>query len=164
MISTFFSPIADIAEVELKIKAVEFVLGSFIDCESEEQRQIYLRQRLTEIPGLKTYVNYSENRLQDEKKQLQDLKILSMRKLEAETRQAPQTGKYCFPFCIHGSGSEFFPITLFSFIIPICIFPCVSDKLPIIGALLGGGSAGKELISGLIYLYVFYIFDRTYKC
>lgn len=84
---------ANIAEVDLKIKAVEFVLGSFIDCESEEQRQLHLRQQLTEIPGLKTYVNYSEKRLQDEKKQLQDLKMLFMRQLEAETRLAPQTGK-----------------------------------------------------------------------
>jgi len=63
---------ADIAEIQLKIKAVEFALGSFADYENEEERRIFLRQNFTAIRGLKTYFGFSETQLQDEKKQLQE--------------------------------------------------------------------------------------------
>jgi len=71
---------ADIAEIQLKIKAVEFALGSFADYENEEERRIFLRQNFTAIRGLKTYFGFSETQLQDEKKQLQDEKNLLQEK------------------------------------------------------------------------------------
>jgi hypothetical protein len=65
---------ADIAEIKEKIKAVEFALGTFADYENEEERRKFLRQNFTAVPGLKTYFGFSEDKLQDEKKQLQDEK------------------------------------------------------------------------------------------
>jgi hypothetical protein len=40
----------DIAEIQLKIKAVEFALGSFADYENEGERRNFLRQNFTAIP------------------------------------------------------------------------------------------------------------------
>eukprot|EP01039_Chlorochromonas_danica_P001723 gene1723-1882_t len=64
---------ADIAEIQMKIKAVEFALGSFADYENEEN---FLRQNFSAIPGLKTYFVFSETELKDEEKQLQEMEIL----------------------------------------------------------------------------------------
>ncbi len=63
---------ADIAEIQLKIKAVEFALGTFADYENEEERRNFLRQNFTAIPGLKTYFGFSETKLQDALNKLQD--------------------------------------------------------------------------------------------
>lgn len=41
---------ANIAEIQLKIKAVEFALGTFADYENEEERRNFLRQNFTAIP------------------------------------------------------------------------------------------------------------------
>ena len=65
---------ADIAEIQLKIKNVEFALGSFADYENEEERRNFLRQNFTAIPGLKTYYGFSETELKEKKKQLQNEK------------------------------------------------------------------------------------------
>eukprot|EP00981_Chlorochromonas_danica_P003125 scaffold622_cov174-Ochromonas_danica.AAC.1 len=67
---------ADIAEIQMKIKAVEFALGSFADYENEEERRNFLRQNFSAIPGLKTYFVFSETELKDEEKQLQEMEIL----------------------------------------------------------------------------------------
>jgi hypothetical protein len=67
---------AEIAEIHLKINAVEFALGSFADYEIEGERRNFLRQNFTEIPGLKTYFSFSTDKLQDALKQLQDEKNL----------------------------------------------------------------------------------------
>lgn len=56
---------ANIAEIQLKIKAVEFALGTFADYENEEERRNFLRQNFTAIPWLKTYFGFSEDKLQD---------------------------------------------------------------------------------------------------
>jgi len=63
---------ADITEVQLKIKAVEFVLKSFARFSDEEERKGHLRAHLDAVQNLDTYFGFSENKLQDEKKQLQD--------------------------------------------------------------------------------------------
>ncbi len=42
---------ADIAEIQLKIKALEFALGAFADYENEGERKKFLRQNFTAIPG-----------------------------------------------------------------------------------------------------------------
>jgi hypothetical protein len=67
---------ADIAALQLQIKAVTFALDSFADYENEEERKIYLRLNFTAVPGLKTYLGYSETKLQDEKKQLHEMEVL----------------------------------------------------------------------------------------
>lgn len=74
--NTFSISMADTAEIELKIKAVEFALGSFADYENDEERKQCLRRNFTAIPGLKTYFDFSKVELKDEKKQLQALALL----------------------------------------------------------------------------------------
>ena len=66
---------ADIAEIQLKIRAVEFALGTFADYENEDERRIFLRQNFTAIPGLKTYFRFPETKLQDTLNKLQEKKI-----------------------------------------------------------------------------------------
>eukprot|EP01031_Cornospumella_fuschlensis_P045176 gene45176-55263_t len=63
---------ADIAEIQLKIRAVEFALGTFADYEKEEERRNFLKQKFTAIPGLKTYFSFSETKLQDALSKLQE--------------------------------------------------------------------------------------------
>ncbi len=63
---------ADIAEIQLKIKAVEFALGTFADYENEEERRNFLRQNFTAIPGLKTYFDFTKDELKDALNKLQD--------------------------------------------------------------------------------------------
>jgi hypothetical protein len=70
----------DIAEIQLKIKAVEFALGSFADYENEGERRNILRQNFTAIPGLKTYFGFSEDKLQDALNKQQDKKNLLLEK------------------------------------------------------------------------------------
>jgi hypothetical protein len=70
----------DIAEIQLKIKAVEFALGTFADYENEGERRNILRQNFTAIPGLKTYFGFSEN---NEKKQLQEKENLLLAQQQA---------------------------------------------------------------------------------
>ena len=67
---------ADIAEIQLEIKAVKFALDSFADYENDQERKKILRQNFTAIPGLKTYFSFSETELKDEKKQLQNLLLV----------------------------------------------------------------------------------------
>ncbi len=63
---------ANIHEIELKIKAVEFALGSFADYDNEQERKIFLKKNLTAIPGLRTYFGFSEDKLQNALNKLQD--------------------------------------------------------------------------------------------
>jgi hypothetical protein len=71
--NTYLFSMADIAELQLKIKAVTFALDSFADYENDGERRSFLRQNFTAIAGLKTYLGYSESMLQNEKKQLQEM-------------------------------------------------------------------------------------------
>ena len=66
----------DIADLQLKIKAVEFALGTFADYEKEGERRKFLRQNFTDIPGLKTYFGFSEDKLQDALNKLMEKEIL----------------------------------------------------------------------------------------
>jgi hypothetical protein len=78
----------DIAEIQLKIKAVEFALGTFADYENEEERRNFLRQNFTAIPGLKTYFDFPKDKLQDGKNLLLEKENLLL---------AQQQGRiYCF--------------------------------------------------------------------
>ena len=63
---------ADITEIQLKIKAVEFSLGSFADYEIEEERRKFLRQNFSAVPGLKTYFDFPRDKLQDALNKLQE--------------------------------------------------------------------------------------------
>jgi hypothetical protein len=79
---------ANINEIELKIKAVEFALGSFADYDNEQGRKSFLKKNLTAIPGLRTYFGFSEDKLQDALNKLQDEKNLLLekeKKLQEET-------------------------------------------------------------------------------
>ena len=63
---------ADIAEIQLKVKAIEFALDSFADYENEGDRKKNLRQNFAAIPGLKTYFGFSEDDLKDALKMQQE--------------------------------------------------------------------------------------------
>ena len=71
---------ANIHEIELKIKAVEFALGSFADYDNEQERKFFLKKNLTAIPGLRTYFGFSEDKLQDALNKQQDEKNLLLEK------------------------------------------------------------------------------------
>jgi len=63
---------AEIAEIQLKIKAVEFALGSIARYVDEEQRKNHLRTQFDVVPNLDIYFTFSETELKVEKKQLQE--------------------------------------------------------------------------------------------
>ncbi len=63
--SYYSNPVDNIHEIELKIKAVEYALGSFADYDNEQERKKNLRENLTAIPGLKTFFSFSEVELKD---------------------------------------------------------------------------------------------------
>jgi hypothetical protein len=75
---------ADIAEIQLEIKAVKFALGTFADYESEEERRNFLRQNFTAVPGLKTYFGFSEDKLQDALNKLQEMENLLLAQQQGE--------------------------------------------------------------------------------
>lgn len=80
---------ADITDIQLKIKAVEFALDSFAEFENnEEERKKYLREHFTAKPGLKTYFGFSLNKLQDVLIKLQDEKNLLLTQLLAQPQDA----------------------------------------------------------------------------
>ena len=56
---------ADITEVQLKIKAVEFVLKSFARFSDEEERKGHLRAHLDAVQNLDIYFGFSETELKD---------------------------------------------------------------------------------------------------
>ena len=62
----------DIAEIHLKIKAVEIVLKSFSRIKDEQQRRDYLKSQLDNVPNLDTYCGFSEDKLQDFLNKLQE--------------------------------------------------------------------------------------------
>jgi hypothetical protein len=67
---------ADIAEIQLKIKAVEFALKSFARFSDEQQRRDHLRIQFDNVQNLDTYFGFSEDKLQDTLNKLQDEKNL----------------------------------------------------------------------------------------
>ena len=71
----------DIYEIKLKIRAVEFVLGSYAKYEdNEKDRKNYLRQHFkTHQPALETYYRYSEQELKDALNKQQDLLLAQQR-------------------------------------------------------------------------------------
>eukprot|EP01033_Poteriospumella_lacustris_P015653 gene15653-11202_t len=76
-----------IQDVELKIKAVEFALGTFADHRNDEEaRQAYLRSDFNPLPHLKTYFSYSENALVNLLEQLQG-EIWQLRQLQSQQLQ-----------------------------------------------------------------------------
>jgi hypothetical protein len=56
-----------LAEIQSKIKAIEFALESFADYENEEERRNFLRQNFTAIPHLKIYFDLAKEALRTEK-------------------------------------------------------------------------------------------------
>jgi hypothetical protein len=56
---------ADITEIQLKIKAVEFALKSFARFSDEELRRNHLRSQFDSVQNLDTYFGFSEDKLQD---------------------------------------------------------------------------------------------------
>ena len=78
---------ADIADIQLKIKAVEFTLSTFADFENEEERRSFLRQNFTAVSGLKIYFDFTKDELKDEKKQLQEKENMLL---------AQQKGSNCY--------------------------------------------------------------------
>lgn len=81
---------ANIAEIQLKIKAVEFALASFADYDNEVERKTFLRHNFTAIPGLKTYFVFSDNKLQDALNKLQEMENLLL---------AQQQSKWLLFYC-----------------------------------------------------------------
>ena len=63
---------ADITDIQLKIKAVEFVLKSFARFSDEQLRKDHLRSQFDIVQNVDTYFGFSEDELKDEKKQLQE--------------------------------------------------------------------------------------------
>jgi len=63
---------ADIAEIQLEIKAVKFALMSFADDYENEERRNFLKLNFTAIPGLKTYLGFSETELKNALNKLQE--------------------------------------------------------------------------------------------
>jgi hypothetical protein len=66
----------DIAEIELKIKAVEFALRSYSRFSDEQQRKDHLRSQYDNVQNLDTYFGFSEFELKDALNKLQDEKNL----------------------------------------------------------------------------------------
>jgi hypothetical protein len=63
---------ADIAEIQLKIKAVEVALKSFARFSDEQQRRDHLRIQFDNVQNLDTYFGFSEDKLQDALNKLQE--------------------------------------------------------------------------------------------
>jgi hypothetical protein len=61
----------NLAEIQSKIRAIEFALESFADYENEEERRKFLRQNFTAIPRLKIYFDLAEEALHIKKNALQ---------------------------------------------------------------------------------------------
>jgi hypothetical protein len=76
-----------IQDVELKIKAVEYALGTFADHRNDEEaRQAYLRSDFNPLPQLKIYFSYSENALVNLLEKLQG-EIWQLRQLQSQQLQ-----------------------------------------------------------------------------
>jgi hypothetical protein len=78
-----------IQDVELKIKAVEFALGTFADYENDEEaRMTCLRSHFSSFPHLKTCLSYSVtaliNLLQQLHGELRQLRQLQIQQLELQ--------------------------------------------------------------------------------
>jgi hypothetical protein len=58
------------AEIQSKIKSIEFVLESFADYENEEERRFFLRQNFPAIPHLKIYYKLTKEALRTEMRTL----------------------------------------------------------------------------------------------
>ena len=67
---------ADVAEIQLKIKAVEFALRSYARFSDEKQRKDHLRSQFDNVQNLDTYFGFSEFELKDALNKLQDEKNL----------------------------------------------------------------------------------------
>jgi hypothetical protein len=63
---------ADIAEIQLEIKAIKFALGSFARFTDEQQRKDYLRSQFDTVQNLTTYFSFSELELKDTLNKEQD--------------------------------------------------------------------------------------------
>ena len=61
-----------IAEIQLKIEAVEFALKSFARFSGEQQRKDHLRSQFDNVQNLDTYFGFSEHKLQDALNKLQE--------------------------------------------------------------------------------------------
>ena len=70
----------DIAEIELKIRAVEFALRSYARFSDEQQRKDHLRSQIDNVQNLDTYFGFSEFELKDALNKQQDKKILLLEK------------------------------------------------------------------------------------
>ena len=71
--SSLSLPMTDLqlAEIQSKIKAIEFALESFADYENEEERRKFLRQNFTAVPHLKIYYKLTEEALLEMENTLQ---------------------------------------------------------------------------------------------
>ena len=76
---------ADIADIQLKIKAVEFALASFTKYRNkEEERVAYLDSIVETNSFLDVYFDFSKQELQDALKQLQEMENILLAKQQSE--------------------------------------------------------------------------------
>eukprot|EP01031_Cornospumella_fuschlensis_P038480 gene38480-46772_t len=77
-----------IAEIETKIRAIEFALGSFADYDNDDEagRQNFLRANFTAVPGLNIYFEDTYDKLRENNTLLQELKLEKRRQLLEEKR------------------------------------------------------------------------------
>lgn len=88
---------ADITDIQLEIKAVQFALKSFARFSDEQQRKDHLRAQFDAVQNLDTYFGFSETKLQDALNKLQD----ALNKLqEKENLLLAQKGKF-HSLCFH---------------------------------------------------------------
>ena len=86
---------ADIAVIQLKIKAVEFALASFTKYpHKEEERVAFLDSKVESVRFLDVYCDFTKDELQDEKKQLQEKENLLQEK--ENLLLAQQQGSNCY--------------------------------------------------------------------
>lgn len=106
----------DIADIQLKIKAVEFALASFSRYRNKEQERVaYLDSQLDTVQFLDVYADFTKDELKDEKKQLQDEKkqlqekenlLLAQQQGIISVRRG-ESGAYAYGFdeCLYSGSS-----------------------------------------------------------
>lgn len=96
----------DIAEIQLKIKAVEFALKSFARFSDEQQRKDHLRSQFDNVQNLDTYFGFSEFELKDALNKQWDQKNLLLEK--ENLLLALQQGGVFICECLNPAITRFF--------------------------------------------------------